>query len=348
MGDNGLHPPVSVTARDARILVAITVHFNAARLEYLAEVMRSLAEFPVAVMTVILVTNTVHEAELAVLRRLCDEILPGQGASVRSYEYLAHPHYLTWRHRKMIASEFGGGAKGRYTHFIYLEDDIRLSFANFCYFVEFREVLRDAGLLPSFLRVEYSKDLNGFVNSDTKIPVDVSHQAQIEVGHIIMTNMPFPYNPCYILDAALAAEFLRTRSFKRESSRAVTDMEVRERAAMGLCYENVPEPFQCRYVVPISKTTGMALNRAWISHLPNNYANDPKSDFGKVRMDALFVNVGGSASRAQQGAVDEAGRTEAHATRGRAKRRRWSNIDFYLILPNKIIEGLRWRLGYKR
>ena len=39
---------ISVRPCDARILVAITVHFNPARLEYLAETMRSLSEFPVA------------------------------------------------------------------------------------------------------------------------------------------------------------------------------------------------------------------------------------------------------------------------------------------------------------
>jgi hypothetical protein len=169
------------------------------------------------------------------------------------------------------------------------------------------------------------------------MPVDVSQQPRIEHGDIMMVNIPFPYIACYILDTALAAEFLRTRSFKREQSRAVTDWEVRERAAMGLCHENVPEPFQSRYVVPISKTTGKALSQAWISHLPNNYANDPKSAFGKLRMDALFINAREAASP-----------TRMDGTKGTIRRARWSNVDLYMVLPNKIIEGLRWRLGFKR
>jgi len=333
MGDAGLSPPVIARARDARILVAITVHFNAARLKYLAEVLRSLAEFPVALMNVVLVTNTVRDAELTVLQRLCDEILPGGRASIRSYEYLAHPFYLTWRHREFITKEFGDGSSGRYTHFIYLEDDIRLSFVNFSYFVEYREILRDAGLLPSFLRVEYSEALNGYVNSDNKAPVDISQQACIDQGDHILANIPFPYNACYILDTELAREFSRTRSFGRERSRAVTEMEVRERAAMGLTFENVPEPFQSRFVVPISKATGMAFNCAWVSHLPNNYADTPHEGLGTLRMDELFVNVAGAAPRAPV---------------RRAPRSRWRNIDLYLVLPNKVIEGLRWRLGFKR
>ena len=83
----GTGSAASTAAHDARILVAITVHFNAARLHYLAEVLRSLAEYPVAAMHVILVTNTVRDDELTVLRGLCDEILVGKTASVRSYEY---------------------------------------------------------------------------------------------------------------------------------------------------------------------------------------------------------------------------------------------------------------------
>jgi hypothetical protein len=43
--------------RAARILCAVTFHFNAARLRFLAEVLRSLSEFPVAAMDVAVVTE---------------------------------------------------------------------------------------------------------------------------------------------------------------------------------------------------------------------------------------------------------------------------------------------------
>ena len=44
----GLNSGACERARAARILGAVTFHFNAARLGFLAEVLRSLAEFPVA------------------------------------------------------------------------------------------------------------------------------------------------------------------------------------------------------------------------------------------------------------------------------------------------------------
>ncbi len=346
MGNDALNSPLLESARAARVLVAITVHFNINRLKYLAEVLRSLSDFPVAAMDIVLVTNMPSDEDLALLHRLCDEIAPGGGISIRNYDYLAHPFYLTWRHRTIISREFARGNDGKYTHFIYLEDDIRLTFANFCYFLEYREILRDTGLLPSFLRVEYSSVLNGFVSTDNKASVDLGRQPRRDAGDIVMVNIPNPYIACYVLDTALAAEFVRTRSFRRGGSRNVTEWDVRERAAMGLCFENVPDAFESRYVVPVSKHTGMALGCAWISHLPNNYADNPDDGYGKIRMDLLFTNTRGSVT-------DGVGETVSREpglsnVSGKKRPRRWNGTDRYLVFPNKIIEGLRWRFGLRR
>jgi len=57
-----MNPSLSERARAARILGTITFHFDASRLGFLAEVLRSLSEFPVAFMDVVIVTNTFREA----------------------------------------------------------------------------------------------------------------------------------------------------------------------------------------------------------------------------------------------------------------------------------------------
>jgi hypothetical protein len=275
----------------ARALCAITFHFSDTHLGFLAAVLRSLSEFPVAEMSVVIVTNTFSEEDLAQLRRLCSEMPSGKSASIRSCGDLPHPFDLTWCHKAIISEEFAAGNDGRYTHFIYLEDDIELSFANFCYFVEYREILRSSGLLPAFVRVEYSAALGGFVASDAFWPVCVPVQSHIRLGDTVLVNMPNPYNPFFILDVELAAEYVRSRSFDREGSRALCSWGVRERAAMGLCLENVPPPFQSRYLVPVSRRTATAPAFARVRHLPNNYADNPHSPLGKVRMDELFAGV---------------------------------------------------------
>jgi hypothetical protein len=278
-------------AREAHILCAVTFHFDSARLGFLAEVMRSLSALPVAAMDLVVVTNTAREPDLTSLRGLCGEMPSGKHASIRRCGELDHPHHLTWCHKELIANEIVKGNQHRYSHFIYLEDDILLNFANFRYFVEFREILRPFGLLPAFLRTEYSANLGTLVASDAFWPVYVPVQSHICLNDTVLVNMPNPYNPCFILDLELAEEYVRSRSFDREASQAVCRWGVRERAALGLCLENVPPPFQTRYLVPVSRRTGKLPEFAQISHLPNNYANDPRSPLGKVRLDELFVGV---------------------------------------------------------
>jgi hypothetical protein len=284
-----MHSLASKRVNAARILAAISFHFDPARLIFLAEVLRSLSEFPVPTVEIAIVTNTLRQDQLTIIRRLAAEVLSGKSVSVRSYGDLAHPFDLTWCHKAIIAEEFAAGEHARYTHFIYLEDDIRLSFVNFCYFLEFREILRSFGLLPSFVRVEYSTNVEGFVASDAFWPIYVPAQSHIRLGDNVFANMPNPYNPCFVLDRELADEYVRSRSFDHEQSIKVARWGVRERAALGLCLEHVPPPFQSRYVVPVSRRTARVPSFAWISHLPNTYANDSHSRLGKVRMDELFV-----------------------------------------------------------
>jgi hypothetical protein len=162
--------------------------------------------------------------------------------------------------------------------------------------VEFRENLRSFGLLPSFVRVEYNAALGGFVASDAFWPIYVPAQSHIRLGDSVLVNMPNPYNPCFILDPELAEEYVRSRSFDHDDSLAVGRWGVRERAAMGLCLENVPPPFQSRYVVPVCRQTAMVPGFARVSHLPNTYADNPSSRLGKVRIDELFAGARGLAT----------------------------------------------------
>jgi hypothetical protein len=286
-----MNQPASERAREARILCAITFHFDNTHLGFLAEVLRSLSAFAATALDMVIVTDALGEQELTPLRGLCADMPPGRSATIRSCRELDHPYHLTWCHKEIISNEFVRANQGGYSHFIYLEDDILLNILNFDYFVKFREILRPFGLLPAFVRTEYSADLGTFVSSDAFWPVHVPTQSHIILDDVVMVNLPNPYNPCFILDHQLADEYVRSRSFDRDASRALCPWGVRERAAMGLCLENVPSPFQSRYLVPVSRRTGSIPEFARIRHLPNNYADDPRSPLGKVPVDNMFFGV---------------------------------------------------------
>ena len=328
-----MNPMVLERACAARLLVAISFHFDAARVCFFAEVLRSLAEFPVSAMHVTILTNTLEDDELDLLRRLCSEILTGKVTSIESHTNLSNPWHLTWCHKPMISKQFLGDSDDEYTHFIYLEGDIRLSFVNFCYFVEFREALRNYGLLPSFIRMEYRTAVAGFTTSDVFWPVYVPTQSHLLIGDLVFVNMPNPYNPFFIMDRELAAEYVQTPSFDREGSLSRCRWAVADRSAMGLCLENVPPPFQTRYVVPVSTQTDMVLPAARVSHLPDNYANNPHSPLGKVRVDSLFR---GASRNGDWWPSSAAGATETLARSADTK----SQDRYYLVSHHDTILSL--------
>ena len=277
-------------AESARILVAISFHFDFTRLGFLGEVLRSLSEFPVAAIEVVVLTNVADAETIAPLRRLCLETL-GDLCTIRTEVDLASPWDLTWRHKAIISDEFIERNHGDFTHFIYLEGDIRFTFANFCYWLEFRDLLRPAGLLPAFVRMEYREAVGGYTASDAFWRVYVPAQPYLRIDDMFLVNMPNPYNPFYLLDRELAREYVTSPSFDQGKSIEVARWGISERAAMGLCLENVPIPFQSRYVVPVSARTGKTPAYAWTLHIPSNYASNPRSPLGKVRMESLFAGA---------------------------------------------------------
>ena len=101
-------------------------------------------------------------------------------------------------------------------------------------------------------------------------------------GDHIFVNPWSAYTGMYLLDAELAREYAASASFDPETSKNVSNWEVRERAAMGLAFEAIPEGCTSRLVLPVLAETKLPPICSWIYHLPNNYADDPDSPFGKL------------------------------------------------------------------
>ncbi|MFI0435516.1 MAG: hypothetical protein ACH350_07320 [Parachlamydiaceae bacterium] len=274
-------------AKASKALVTITFHFDRSRFQYLAEVLYSLLTLSDA--EIIIITNTSDKDQLKLIQKLLDLTLldeTGKTGIISTYENLEHPFNLTWCHKEIITHQFLA-KRSSYTHFIYLEDDITFDFDNLCYFIELREVLKPEGLIPSFLRVEQIEGGLDFFNTDNGAPININHQPHLLWGNFYLLNVPNPYTACYVLDTELAQEYIKTKSFDIKTSQFI-GWKVRERAAMGLCFENVPLNFQSRYVVAVSTSTLLAPKSTWVYHLPNNYLNNPFDPHGKVPMNSLF------------------------------------------------------------
>jgi hypothetical protein len=286
--------PVTNDAKhNIRVLAAVTFHFRASRIEYLFQVVRALAQYPIAALDIVIVTNVDQEDLLNQIRAACEPLLesfPGCRGTKRllleSHTQLMDPWLLPWSHKHLIANEF---INNDYSHFIYLEDDILLSFENFSYFMYYRDRLKDRGLLPAFQRVEYNNDTNRLYFCDQVGVSDFNSRPGVKLDGYEFVNLDYPWTAMFILDRELALEYIGARSFDRQLSESVRpDWDLACRAGMGLSFENAPAGFSHRGVCPVNQETLTTPCWSWVYHLPNNYTKNRLKPFGKTRIDQIF------------------------------------------------------------
>ncbi len=284
-------------ARRCRLMVCIPFAYRAHRLRYLLEMLRVFAELPVERVVALIYTNTVEEAELHDLRALLDFVqTDNKQFEIVSCPNLEHPFDLTWADKASIPERFLGSDL---THWLHLEDDLRFSYLNLCYFLYAREILRPHGLIPSFVRYEWHDGERSFFASDQAHQQDVAAHPQIDAGDVFFMVLNSVYNAMTVLDQELAAEYVQTRSFDRDRSEEVWGWWIAERSAMGLTWENVPPGQFSRLMIPVRKDRLVPATPCMIHHLPNNYAdnwfagtNHPDVPFGRLRIDKIFTANG--------------------------------------------------------
>ena len=141
-----------------RVLVDITFHYNKSKLRHLFQVIKTFFEYPIESIDIVIITNTADGDKLRAITSLCSPLAernPGYAAGVKtltveSFPDLVDPWHLPWCHKHLIEERFLDVSNG-YSHYIHTEDDVVVSFDSFCYFVTFREILQQHGLIPSFL-----------------------------------------------------------------------------------------------------------------------------------------------------------------------------------------------------
>ena len=132
--------------------------------------------------------------------------------------------------------------------------------------------------------------------------MDVSRSPQVSVQGYDFIGLPAPYQGMTIYDRALLAEHIQSPSFNVNEYGNLARLEsiqrgeggyfdTRERATHGQTYIGVPNGFHSRNLLGFSRKYGEIDIRAWIHHLPNNYANDPTNNIGKIPMKQLLVKA---------------------------------------------------------
>jgi tetratricopeptide (TPR) repeat protein len=264
------------------IFCTITFHYRPQRLRFLTKVLHSLASFMCNRIDVTIVIN--HEA--SVFQDYLSLILKEFSSERFSWKIyisppLSNPWHLTWAHKQLHVDAFNLRDPS-YDVFMYFEDDIGFTWANFTYWCRSLPELKKYGLMPGFFRVEQNQAGQWrLADSTTSVNLQSEKILTLPDGQSYL-SLREPYQAFWILDRELMKEYLDSPSFDLEASAKIIPWGDAERAAMGLTFENVPEGFISRSVVPLERNCQRLDWCASVHHLPNTYASEKKFVLGKI------------------------------------------------------------------
>ena len=265
-----------------KLLIGITVHFVKERIEFLRRIAINFNALSLNT-KVFVVTNTNSANEQKLIKAAIQ-------SPVEIYvpKYIGHPYLLTWGHLDIFREYFQTDPD--ISHFMYLEDDIEIKPNNIKYWLRGREDLREAGLIPSFLRYEFALKETvmrsvDFISSYElkRLPVI---KKKIDDDYCYL-NTPRLYQGMYLLDRELAKEHLFGKSSHPDFGRL--SRGIRESACQGLSFTNVPPGCFSRNFFGFMKDKNLIDPDALIHHTSNVYANDPKSKFGKIKIKDMII-----------------------------------------------------------
>ena len=236
---------------------------------------------------VTIVTNENSENKINNLKKNIGEVL--KNFTVHTAQDLQHPKFLPWSHLVIMRKKI---ADTSFTHFLYLEDDIRVTKKNLIYLINARNSLRNYNLIPAFVRTEINfKDKEEYVvdspkkNNLKKMPKVIS-----KITNLAFVNLLFPHQPIYFYDKELMNEYFNNApsdpDFAIPSAKDHYQGIV-ERLDLMLIYYNVPQGFLHRSVVPVNLKDKAIKNYCLVEHLSNKYTNQD-SNFGVIKVKELF------------------------------------------------------------
>lgn len=280
-----------MNSKDYNLKVYIThyVHKNASgkkratRGTYLADLILSLARLNLNKVDIKIYTNFQKPNEFLTLSTPleCSEILSSFEVVVvpeseMNYYGVYNAWLLTWAHKTDLKVDVENS--NGHNLYLYLEDDALFDQSNLDYFLQGREILREFGLIPSYVRAEWSSIQKCWINSDS-FP---GHQHQ---DYLLQSSINKSYKVCqyenpfyaaFLFDQELALEYIHSKSFELEDAGRKHPIiwDTGATAALGLICENIPQGFCFRTAVLLSEKKDFPVIGSVLRHQGDRYAND--------------------------------------------------------------------------
>jgi len=272
------------------LVICICFFYKESNFENLKKICKNLSNLAEEI-DVTIITNENNENSI---KKLHDHTSQGiKNFNIHSVKENYDPFLLPWAHFDIMRRKI---ADNKFTHFLFIEDDIFISKENVVYWMKGREALKPFNLIPSFLRTEIKKSKNDIYSSDAlrKIKFDQMPKVFSTKDDLAFTNVgkDSSYQGCYFMDRNLMLEHLNGPSSKPDygffRKEIRENFPTREKANLGLMYADVPFGFLNRHAIPVSINEKKVYNYCLIKHLSNRYADDENSIFGKIKIDKLF------------------------------------------------------------
>lgn len=269
-----------------KLAICVTFFYREEKINILKKVCKQFVNLADDI-DVTIVTNENNDKKITVLKKNIEEVL--KNFNIHSVQDLQHPKFLPWSHLTIMRKKI---ADTRFTHFMYLEDDIRVSKENIVYWLNARKALKIYNLIPSFVRTEINfKDKEVYVVDSTK-KSNFKKMPKVfsKIKDIAFVNLLFPHQPIYFYDKELMNEYFNEPPSDPDFAiPAARDhyQGIVERLDLMLTYHDIPQGFFHRAVVPVDLKNKIIKNYCLVEHLSNKYANQ-KSQFAVIKVKDLF------------------------------------------------------------
>ena len=166
-----------------------------------------------------------------------------------------------------------------YTTFIYLEDDILLSWEALQAWAEDTEHLVPLGFQRGFFRIEYSHFTGQMMVWDQVNKINLTDYDRILTLHTNVERQHFLQlsNPYMGMWLATSQQLFRFKNSKWWSHHSSKKWMVREMAACAMQLVDVPANFTSAAIVPYNYENRSLDIKAGVFHLTNNYCGSRKA-----------------------------------------------------------------------
>ena len=269
-----------------KLAICVTFYYREEKINILKKVCKEFNNLAHNI-DVTIVTNENNDKKIINLKQKIGEVL--KNFNIHIAQDLQHPKFLPWSHLIVMRKKMTDNS---FTHFMYLEDDIRITKENIIYWLNARKALKIFNLIPSFIRTEIKFENKEIyvVDSTQKNNFKKMPKVFSKTKNIAFVNLLFPHQPIYFYDKELMREYF-------EGSASDPDFAIPsakdhyqgivERLDYMLTYYNIPEGFFHRAVAPVDIKNKIIKNYCLVEHLSNKYANQ-NSKFAVIKVKDLF------------------------------------------------------------